>query len=50
MIYLLTLYSVSLVLVGIFVAANNPGLAQKFKTNGRKALDAGEKLANKIRQ
>jgi hypothetical protein len=43
----ISIAAISLVLTGIFIAANNPTLAQKFKTSGTKAIDAAKALAAK---
>ena len=41
-------FAAAFTLLGIFIAANNPALAQKFKTSGRKALDEVEEARRRV--
>jgi hypothetical protein len=39
---LITVFAAAFTLLGIFIAANNPAVAQRFKTNGTKLLEAAK--------
>ncbi|MFA5265248.1 MAG: hypothetical protein WC378_15605 [Opitutaceae bacterium] len=41
-------FAAAFTLLGIFIAANNPDLAQKFKTRGTKLLDAAKREAEAL--
>lgn len=46
---LITIAAAALVLLGIFIAANNPELAQKFKTKGQALAEKIEAEAQALR-